>query len=385
MSVARSRPTPFDLGKRVLLAFVLLGMGSLWVASAFASASDAPVASGTAPSLSPAGTTFLNTCPSPPASGGVVVSFNLSNPSDGSYVVSQGTITVVNVGKNITCTLAPATYDLNALASGGSSFQVWQVNGEVQLLDPSSSAAVVNISTGPVTITAEFNPPASPSPFTEYLLAAILVAVVVVALVVAFVFMRRRSRRGIAAGPASPASPSGPPPTAAPSPTSSPTGAPAWIERWTRYASSAVEGILEEDLWPAVAPTTSPANLLAFTWGRSERLASKYGLAGAHVVRVSRVEGSTGDERIAPTDVDKLVDLVEKHFRAAEGQAVVLPDVHALVNAAGAKNVIRLLEISRDLALERKGSILFTVDPTAVPPSDLALLERGAHKLTPSA
>lgn len=323
-------------------------------------------------------------------SGGTLqVSFDLSNPGWGKMEVeiSQGEFKTFTT--NSTCTLAPGLYEITASPENGASFVEWVPNGEVLIGNPTQESTGMNVSSSPVGVEAVFAAPSAPAAKTGWVWLVLAIAIVV-AVVGALLYLRSRhhlraaQRAKAAAAPAEPrpvapsaatgpSAPTGPPGTA-PSPSS--------LAAWTRYASSVVEGIREEDLWPAVARVGSPSALLCFTWGRTETLTSKYKLEGAQVVRISRVEASTPEHRVAPSDVDKIVDLLEKHFHAGTGRTAVLPDVHALVSAAGAQNVIRLLEIGRDLALDQKGSVLFTLDPTALTVANVALLERGAHKLT---
>jgi hypothetical protein len=323
------------------------------------------------------------------APGGVPVTFQISPSGGGEVVVVNGTTAILNVTQSVVCTLAPGDYLVTAFPSSGYQFQQWQSSGEgIDVAEPSTNPTKIALSSSTgVSLTAAFSgQSATSSSPAWWLYAAIALAVVVVLGVgVALLLRRRGARSGGASSegevPPRPAS-SAP---AARSEASAPPGRPPTpvpAESWTRYATSYLEGVLEEDLWPMVAGSSSPANLLCFTWGRAERLASRYNLAGAQVVRISRVETVSAGERVAPSDVDAMVDLVEKHFHKGPGRVVVIPDVHAIVNARDAKSVIRLLEIARDLALEKTGSVLFTLDPSTLSHADVALLERGAHKVT---
>jgi hypothetical protein len=119
--------------------------------------------------------------------------------------------------------------------------------------------------------------------------------------------------------------------------------------------------------------------LLVFLTQVSEVTLPRYGLESVETVRLSRVEG---EDVVSPGDLEKLGYIIEKHFSRGQGYKVVLPSVESLVEAAGIKNVRRLLDVARELAQGAAGSVLFSLDTQALSPDQVAILERGAFKIT---
>lgn len=119
--------------------------------------------------------------------------------------------------------------------------------------------------------------------------------------------------------------------------------------------------------------------LLVFTREAPDQLRERYGLQGSSIHKITRVEG---EDNVAPGDVDRIGYLIEAHFSKGPNRSVVLPGLETLVDASSIKNVRRLLEVARDLAQSSQGTILTSVDNKVLPPSQVALLEQGAVKLT---
>lgn len=310
----------------------------------------------------------------------VNVTFSLSpSPAAGTVALTEGS-TVVFITKNTSLTLeAGATYPIVAQPAKGFQFVDWVPNGELTVQNPSAEETNLTVESGEG-LTAQFAVvSSSPSGLDLFAWPGELLwpglAVLVVA--AAVLFLRRRPPVGPTGSAAATSQ--------APPVSSSPPASTVELASWTRRPLTVWEGVKETDLWPRVKETVrEPSQLLAITGGPSERIASRYGLEGASVVRISRVDAAAGGEEVVrPSDLDRLADRIEKHLSAGERRVVVLPDVEALLAASGTKNVNRLLEVCRDVALYHKGSILFTVDPLAVAPADLALIERNARKVEP--
>ncbi|MDE1820415.1 MAG: DUF835 domain-containing protein [Euryarchaeota archaeon] len=151
---------------------------------------------------------------------------------------------------------------------------------------------------------------------------------------------------------------------------------------WTWSLSvplSSLETYQEEDVWGLVRKTSiDPTRLLLFTQGSRDALLRDPRLAGATIYKVSRMEG---EHIVSPADVDKLGDMISIHFSKGKGRAVVLPGLETVVESTNARNVRRLLDLVRDLALESRGTVLFSVDPGSLSAADLTLLERGSEQL----
>lgn len=151
---------------------------------------------------------------------------------------------------------------------------------------------------------------------------------------------------------------------------------------WTWSLSepiSALETYREQDVWNLVRKTqVEPTRLLAFTHLGKEELTRSYGLGGATVFKVSRMEG---EDHVSPADVDHLADRVSRHFAAGRRRVAVLPGLETVVESTNVRNVRRMLDLIRDLAMESKGAFLYALDPGSLTPTELALLERGSRLL----
>lgn len=301
------------------------------------------------------------------------ISFNLSLRGGGILFVSA--VAGSPISQNETLSISPGTYNLTAVAASGYDFVRWVTDGEIQVMDPTSSQTTVTVTSSLAVVEAVFEPLSGPSLFDQPLFWAIAGALITAGIAIVALAVRGRLRTR---------TPPGDRPAATPSPTPLPPearGEAAELGAWSRNALTAWEGVSEDELWPAVKASAFPAgSLLCFTFGRTERLVKRYGLDGASVVRISRVETSPGSVQVAPTNLDTMADLIEKHLRTGDGRGVVLPSLEALILANSTRDVVRLVEVARDLALDRRGSILFTVNPAAVSAADLAQIERGARR-----
>lgn len=142
---------------------------------------------------------------------------------------------------------------------------------------------------------------------------------------------------------------------------------------------STLETYQESDVWALVRKTHVEAGkLLAFTHGDPEEVAREISPTTATVYKVTRVEG---ESTVSPADVDRIADVISTHFAQGRGRAVVLPGLETIVESTNVRNVRRMIDLVRDLAMESKGSILVTLDPGSLSATDLSLLERGSRLL----
>ena len=151
------------------------------------------------------------------------------------------------------------------------------------------------------------------------------------------------------------------------------------VRPWIPSPLSLVETSNEEDLWPLVRRSAIPKDrILAFTRNDPATLESRFGLKGARFIRLSSLGG---EGSVMPGDLDRIGDLIEKHLTAQNASAVVLPNVETFQGVASLPSIRRLLEVSRDLAVQTSGSVLISLDPRALPPTAVATLEQGAVRL----
>lgn len=176
----------------------------------------------------------------------------------------------------------------------------------------------------------------------------------------------------VSAPPPRPVSPSALPPLGR-------TGFPRPGPVWQPAAPlSVLEGADEELVWSVVGASGVPASkLLCFTRLLPSELEGRYRLRGATILRISRSEG---EGAVAPSDLERIGYLSEKHL-SAPGQAVVLPGIESLVEANSVKNVGRLLEVLKEAAQGSQGAVLASLDPRTLDATKVALLERGARRL----
>ncbi len=142
---------------------------------------------------------------------------------------------------------------------------------------------------------------------------------------------------------------------------------------------STLETYQESDVWTLVRKTAiEPGTLLAFTHGSREDVTRALGSTEVTVFKVSRLEG---EGTVSPADVDRIADVIATHFAKGKGRAVVLPGIETIVESTNVRNVRRMIDLVRDLALESKGAVLVTLDPGSLPSASLSLLERGSKLL----
>jgi hypothetical protein len=135
----------------------------------------------------------------------------------------------------------------------------------------------------------------------------------------------------------------------------------------------------EKDVWRSVRAAALPQDrILGFTGKLPQDIAVEFGLTGVTFMKISRVQG---DGIVSPGDLDRIGNLIEMHFSAGPGRFVVLPCLENLVQAGNVSNVRRLLEVTKDIATQTRGSLLVSVDPASLPQDVVATLERGNLRL----
>jgi hypothetical protein len=255
-----------------------------------------------------------------------------------------------------------------------------------------------------------------------WLLLAIVILVAIVIVVVAVVARRRKKpaaqgmpayRQGgpyaqapqaawappapqVAPGPA-PTAPF-PPPTASVPPPVAPVPVPATevsppavpvaapvisppevVPQWPFQPLTVLETTDEKNVWKVVGKSGLQRDgLLCFTREAPSLLTGEFGLQGATIYRLSRVEG---ENTVGPGELEKIIDIIERHLAKGSGRAVVLPSLEGLVEATSVKSVGRLLEVARDLAQTSRSAVLVSFDPKTLPENQAALLRRGAVRL----
>lgn len=325
-------------------------------------------------------------------------------------------------------TVHAGSYTVTAPTCSGYSFTSWSATGGLTPSAPTSATTSVLVQgNGTLTVTYQSIPPPSggappvggsngPSLLSgASLILIVLVLVVVVAVVAALLYVRSRrpgaplaraSQTGIATSGAYPniapmagPSPSVPPPQGSSGPGPSPVAPrpgiapgrtappsfaprPAFVARpatmWRPQPLAVYETAEESSLWEVVRTARlSPEKLLCFTRLTPQELSSRFGLAGAKIVRISRVEA---EDAVPPSDLEKIAYLIERHL-TARGCAVVLPGLESLVEASSLKGVGRLLEVAREVAQASQGAVLVSLNPRALAETQTALLERGATRL----
>lgn len=119
--------------------------------------------------------------------------------------------------------------------------------------------------------------------------------------------------------------------------------------------------------WTSFAPvllvTREPAAALRGRWP---------GLAGAHIVWLSRVEA---EGSLSPVQVDALGRHLEEHFRAAPGSVVVLEAIEFLATQNSFSVLLNLLQWLTDVAQHSGGHLVVTGKAAAFGAREVALLE----------
>lgn len=101
----------------------------------------------------------------------------------------------------------------------------------------------------------------------------------------------------------------------------------------------------------------------------------QFGLAGAEIWRIARVEG---DRQISPNELDRIGHLIETFLGQESGRAVILGGLELLADSVSVAAVRRLLQITREVAQNTRGAVVYHLDPRAFPADQLRMLEEGS-------
>lgn len=150
-------------------------------------------------------------------------------------------------------------------------------------------------------------------------------------------------------------------------------------EPWPMVPLTLLETRDPQRLWAkAAASGTERDKMLVISPELPGKVAGVYGLAGATVWRLTRIEG---ENNLPPADVDRVGHVIESHFSKGSARTVVLTGIEKIVDAAGLRSTVRLLEVVRDLAETTRGAVLLSVNPELLKPEELRQLEEGATVL----
>ncbi|MDE1837616.1 MAG: PKD domain-containing protein [Euryarchaeota archaeon] len=145
---------------------------------------------------------------------------------------------------------------------------------------------------------------------------------------------------------------------------------------WPMVPLTVVEAKDPASFWEMVAGSgLDRTKLLVFSLEAPGSIAATYGLVGATLWRISRTEG---EENLAPGDVDRMGDLIERHFSKGSGRAVVLRGIERIIDSAGLRSAVRLIEVAREVGEETRGAVLVHLNPDNVQVNERRQLEEGA-------
>lgn len=82
-----------------------------------------------------------------------------------------------------------------------------------------------------------------------------------------------------------------------------------------------------------------------------------------------------GPEKLSPADIDTIGNVIEEHFRAAQGSWTVITGIEYLIAQNNFPAVLRLVQFLRDCAEEHGGSVLLSINPETLDKRELSLLE----------
>ncbi|MDE1820229.1 MAG: DUF2791 family P-loop domain-containing protein [Euryarchaeota archaeon] len=97
---------------------------------------------------------------------------------------------------------------------------------------------------------------------------------------------------------------------------------------------------------------------------------------GATLLWMTRLEGS---DHVAPGAIDALGERLEAHLRGGPGRVVAVEGLEYLVSQNAFPPVLRLLQFLHDVASETDGHLLTTLNPSALEPREVSLLESDAE------
>lgn len=126
--------------------------------------------------------------------------------------------------------------------------------------------------------------------------------------------------------------------------------------------------------WSRVESTAATYSVLVATRERPESVRKNRPLLHRtrSVLWITRLEG---EDHVNPASLDALADLLSEHLRSAPGASAALEGIEYLVSQGSFLPVLRLLQFLRDLAQETGGQIIVSLNPAALEPREVSLLE----------
>lgn len=240
------------------------------------------------------------------------------------------------------------------------------------------TVTVLAVSSGPSP-----NPSANPSSSGLPWWVVALVVVVVLAAVVATVLYVRQ-RRGAApvvamAGEEGPAPPHTPQVEFLPKQEADFTGAGLDLPPWPATPFTIIESVDPTVLYrTAVRAHIDPESLFVLTLQEPAVLEESYGLKGATILQVSRLEG---DRRISPGEIDRIAHNAEIHLGEAPGRAVLVDATESFLSATSLSTTARFFHVLQEAAERNNGRLIAYLNPREVTLQERRSLEEGATRI----
>lgn len=157
------------------------------------------------------------------------------------------------------------------------------------------------------------------------------------------------------------------------------TGTGEDLPPWPATPLTVFEGVDREVLYRTAARReVDPHLLFILTASEPGTLRAKWGLTGAVIWQISRLEG---EERIPPGEIDRIASFAEAHLNGAPGRAVLIDAVDAFLSATGVGTTSRFLHVLHEAAEKNRGVVLVFLNPREATLQERRSLEEGARRV----
>lgn len=170
-----------------------------------------------------------------------------------------------------------------------------------------------------------------------------------------------------------------PPPPWVPPPPSDRAAAPSNLPAWPAVPLTTAEMVDPSPVYAmARGSTVSGPQMLVISPDSPTILSNANGLEGREIWRLTRSEG---DQQVSPADPDRLGDVISRHLEHHPGGAVVFVGLEKVVDAAGLRVAIRLLDVARESAENHHGRVLVSLNTDVLKPAEIRQLEQSSTVL----
>lgn len=142
---------------------------------------------------------------------------------------------------------------------------------------------------------------------------------------------------------------------------------------WPMVPMTIVEASDPDAFWRIVGSSgVDRSKLLVVCTESPGEISASYGLAGAILWRLTRIEG---ERKVSPADADKLGYILSEHLEKESGQAIVLKGLDRVIEESSFRTTRNLLDMLRETAERTRGAVIIFADSVVIGQKELHQLE----------